>query len=58
MCLFQQKIKFSKKPKSKFAENSLKIYARASAGLLNKNFELKDKMLFALILKKNFICPA
>ena len=47
-----KKIKLSEKLKKKLAENSLKYYAKASAGLLNNALELKDKMLFALILKR------
>ena len=49
-----KKIKLSEKLKKKLAENSLKYYAKASAGLLNNALELKDKMLFALILKRPY----
>ena len=38
-----KKVKFSDKLKKEMAENSLKYYARASAGLLNNTLEVKDK---------------
>ena len=38
--------------RSSITDNSIKVYAKANVAFFEKIFELKDKMLFALIFKR------
>ena len=49
MCLFPKNLSSVITLKNIVTDNSIKFYAKANFALFEKFFELKDKMLFALI---------